>query len=62
MRFREDVVGRMPTIEEIEELRIEPGTPVLSVTRTAFTEDGTPVEVSYVVLDAGEFMLRYDID
>ena len=62
VRFREDVVGRMPTIEEIEELRIEPGTPVLSVTRTAFTEDGTPVEVSYVVLDAGEFMLRYDID
>lgn len=62
VRFREDVVGRMPTIEEIEELRIEPGTPVLSVTRTAFTQDGTPVEVSYVVLDAGEFMLRYDID
>ena len=61
VRFREDVVGRMPTIEEIEELRIEPGTPVLSVTRTAFTQDGTPVEVSYVVLDAGEFMLRYDI-
>ena len=60
--FREDVVGRMPTIEEIEELRIEPGTPVLAVTRTAFTADGTPVEVSHVVLDAGEFMLRYDID
>lgn len=62
VRFREDVVARMPTIEEIEELRIEPGTPVLSVTRTAFTQDGAPVEVSYVVLDAGEFMLRYDID
>lgn len=62
VRFREDVVGRMPTIEEIEELRIEPGTPVLSVTRTAFTQDDTPVEVSHVVLDAGEFMLRYDID
>jgi GntR family transcriptional regulator len=62
VRFREDVVGRMPTIEEIEELRIEPGTPVLAVTRTAFTQDDTPVEVSYVVLDAGEFMLRYDID
>jgi GntR family transcriptional regulator len=61
VKFREDVVGRMPTIEEIEELRIEPGTPVLSVTRTAFAKDGTAVEVSYVVLDAGEFMLRYDI-
>ncbi|MCP2265040.1 GntR family transcriptional regulator [Promicromonospora thailandica] len=62
VRFREDVVARMPSIEEIEELRIEPGTPVLSVTRTAYTQDDTPVEVSYVVLDAGEFMLRYDID
>ncbi|MFI6424780.1 GntR family transcriptional regulator [Promicromonospora sp. NPDC050880] len=61
VRFREDVVARMPSIEEIEELRIEPGTPVLSVTRTAFAKDDTPVEVSYVVLDAGEFMLRYDI-
>lgn len=62
VRFREDVVARMPSIEEIEELRIEPGTPVLSVTRTAFAKDDTPVEVSYVVLDAGEFMLRYDVD
>jgi GntR family transcriptional regulator len=61
VRFREDVVGRMPTIEEIEELRIEPGTPVLAVTRTAFTKDGSAIEVSHVVLDAGEFMLRYDI-
>jgi len=61
-RFREDVVARMPSIEEIEELRIEPGTPVLAVTRTAYTADGTPVELSHVVLDAGEFMLRYDID
>ena len=62
VRFREDVVARMPTIEEIEELRIEPGTPVLAVTRTAYTQDGAPVELSHVVLDAGEFMLRYDID
>lgn len=62
VRFREDVVARMPSIEEIEELRIEPGTPVLAVTRTAFAADGTPVELSHVVLDAGEFMLRYDID
>lgn len=61
VRFREDVVGRMSTIEEIEELRIEPGTPVLAVTRTAFTKDGSAIEVSHVVLDAGEFMLRYDI-
>ncbi|WP_206074465.1 GntR family transcriptional regulator [Antribacter gilvus] len=62
VRFREDVVGRMPTIEEIRELRIEPGTPVLAVTRTAYDAEGTAVEVAEIVLDAGEFVVRYDFE
>lgn len=60
VRFREDVVGRMPTIEEVRELRIEPGTPVLAVTRTAYDASGRAVEVAEIVLDAGEFVVRYD--
>ncbi|RPF19607.1 GntR family transcriptional regulator [Myceligenerans xiligouense] len=62
VRFHEDVVARMPTIEEIEALRIEPGTAVLQVMRTALDAQGLAVEYSRIVLDGGEFMLRYDFD
>ncbi|MCF4123573.1 GntR family transcriptional regulator [Antribacter sp. KLBMP9083] len=62
VRFREEVVGRMPTIEEVRAMYIEPGTPVLAVTRTAFDAAGTAVEVSEITLDAGEFVVRYDFE
>lgn len=61
-RFREEVVGRMPTIEEVRAMYIEPGTPVLAVTRIGYDADGAAVELSEIILDAGEFVVRYDFE
>lgn len=60
--FREDIVGRMPTKAESEELAVPAGTPVFVLTRTAVTEQGDRVEVNVMVMDAGSYVLRYDFD
>lgn len=60
--FREDVIARMPSTAEREALQIAPGTPVLDITRTAVTSDGTPVEVNHMTLDAAAFVTRYDFE
>jgi GntR family transcriptional regulator len=43
----------MPLAEETERLEHPPGTSVVEITRTAFTADGTPVEVNEMTADAG---------
>jgi GntR family transcriptional regulator len=59
-RFREDLRSRMPVADETERLELPPGTPVVEITRTAYTADGTPVEVNEMVADAGSYIFRYD--
>lgn len=61
-RFQEEIVSRMPTQAETEELAIAAGTPVFRVTRVAFSEDGRPVEVNEMMLDASAYVLEYDFD
>lgn len=58
-RFIEDIVGRMPTKDEVASLELPSGSPVLAITRTAFTESGREVEVNDMVLDARSYVLRY---
>jgi GntR family transcriptional regulator len=59
--FREDVRARMPHPEETEALGLpSPGTPVVDIVRTAFTDAGLPVEVNEMTLDASAYILRYD--
>ncbi|GAB3172542.1 GntR family transcriptional regulator [Myceligenerans halotolerans] len=60
--FREDIVSRMPTRAEKEELQMQAATPVYIITRTAVTQDGTPVEVNIMTADASAYVLRYDFD
>lgn len=62
VHFREDVISRMPTPAESSALQIDPGTPVLVITRTAATADGMPVELNHMTLDAAAFVIRYDFD
>lgn len=62
VRFREEVRSRMPSTAEIEQLRLLPGTPVVLISRTAFTADGRAVEVNDMILDASAYVLEYDID
>lgn len=62
-RFREDVRARMPQQHEITALDLSAfGTPVVEIVRTAFTEEGNPIEVNEMTLDASAYILRYDFE
>ncbi|MFF8978511.1 GntR family transcriptional regulator [Streptomyces cellulosae] len=58
--FREEIRSRMPSPDEVAQLGISPGTPVILIRRTTFTEQGRPVEVNEMALDAGSYVLEYD--
>lgn len=60
--FREDVIARMPSPAEADALQIAPGTPVFLIIRTAATQDGNPIEVNRMILNAATFVIRYDFD
>ncbi|SBW26533.1 GntR family transcriptional regulator [Candidatus Protofrankia californiensis] len=59
--FTEEVTARMPVDEERRTLRLVPGTPVLTVVRTAYDCDGVPVEVCDTVLAADRYLLNYEL-
>ncbi|MFB7647159.1 GntR family transcriptional regulator [Streptomyces sp. NPDC056084] len=61
-RFREEVRARMPVGEEAKALKLAAGVPVIHIVRTAFEEDGRPLEVNEMVLDGNTYLLQYDID
>jgi GntR family transcriptional regulator len=58
-RFQEDVSARMPLPDEARALRLSAGMPVIRVVRTAFDDQGTPVEVNDMVLAADRYELTY---
>jgi GntR family transcriptional regulator len=60
--FTEEVRARMPQPREAQMLALPPGTPVIFVSRTAFTAGGVPVELNEMVLDASSYVLQYDFD
>jgi GntR family transcriptional regulator len=60
-KFVEEVTARMPTADERRRLQLAPGTPVLTVLRTAFDTSGHPVEVCDTVKAAPAFVLEYDL-
>ncbi|MER7153388.1 GntR family transcriptional regulator [Streptomyces lydicus] len=61
VRFVEEVRSRMPSQEETERLRLGEGTPVVEIYRTALTEEGRPVEVNRMLLNAGVYVMEYHI-
>ncbi|TLS45976.1 GntR family transcriptional regulator [Streptomyces montanus] len=61
VRFVEELRSRMPSQEETERLHLTEGTPVVEIYRTALTEDGRPVEVNRMLLDAGVYVMEYHI-
>ncbi|MBM7770867.1 GntR family transcriptional regulator [Actinokineospora baliensis] len=61
VRFREELRSRMPRAEESEALRLDQGTPVICITRTAYTADDRAVEVNEMTLDAGAYILEYHL-
>lgn len=59
-RFSEEVSARMPTAAERRRLGLSPGTPVITLIRTAFDVNGRPVEVCDTVKSAPAYVLQYD--
>jgi GntR family transcriptional regulator len=59
-RFTEEVTARMPTADERRRLRLSPGTPVLTVLRTAYDTEGRAVEACDTVKAAPAYVLEYD--
>jgi GntR family transcriptional regulator len=45
---------------ETEKVQLPPGTPVVEITRVAYTGDGTPVGVNEMTADAGSCVFRYE--
>lgn len=60
--FREEIRSRMPSKDEMTQLSMAAGTPVVLICRTAFTDQGRPVEVNEMTLDAASYVLEYDFD
>ncbi|MBA2395298.1 MAG: GntR family transcriptional regulator [Ktedonobacteraceae bacterium] len=56
----EDVIGRLPTKEEQDWLKVTRSTPVLEVIRINQAEDGTIVMVNRLIFVASYFVLSYD--
>jgi len=62
VHFREEIRSRMPTKDEAARLSISAGTPVILICRTAFADEGRPVEINEMTLDAASYILEYDFD
>ncbi|MCK2238116.1 MULTISPECIES: GntR family transcriptional regulator [unclassified Crossiella] len=58
--FVESVSTRPATQQELTELRLAPGTPVLAVTRVAYDSTGRPVEINDMVLVGDRYELVYE--
>jgi GntR family transcriptional regulator len=62
VHYREEVRVRMPSQEEAGRLGLSTGSPVILVCRTAFADNGKPVEVNEMTMDAAAYILEYDFD
>ncbi|CAM5542341.1 GntR family transcriptional regulator OS=Streptomyces tendae OX=1932 GN=F3L20_29300 PE=4 SV=1 [Streptomyces tendae] len=62
VHFREEIRSRMPSQDEATQLAMSAGTPVILVCRTAFTDEGRPLEINEMTLDAASYILEYDFD
>jgi GntR family transcriptional regulator len=60
VKFREELRCRMPSVDEVEDLGLAAGTPVVEMCRSAMRADGRVVEVNRMILDASRYLLVYD--
>ncbi|ANZ42858.1 GntR family transcriptional regulator [Lentzea guizhouensis] len=58
-KFVEELRVRMPREPEREALELAQGTPIILITRKAYTADDRPVEVNEMVLDSSAYLLEY---
>jgi GntR family transcriptional regulator len=60
-RFSEEVTARMPTVDEIRALLLQPGVPVIRLVRVAYDVDEIPVEACDTVMAADRYVLSYEL-
>lgn len=60
VHFRKEVRSRMPSKDEVSRLGMSSGTPAILICRTAFADEGRPVEINEMMLDAASYILEYD--
>ncbi|WP_217167232.1 GntR family transcriptional regulator [Streptomyces sp. AC512_CC834] len=60
VHFREEIRSRMPSKDEVAQLSMSAGTPAILVCRTAYTDEGRPVEINEMTLDAASYILEYE--
>jgi GntR family transcriptional regulator len=57
--FQEDVTARMPSPDEVTQLQLSAGSPVLAIRRVVWGPAGRALEINNMVGDAGSYVLRY---
>jgi GntR family transcriptional regulator len=57
----DEIITRMPTPDEIERLRMSPGTPVAEHIRTGYTAEDRAVRVMVSIIPGDALILRYTI-
>jgi GntR family transcriptional regulator len=62
VRWVEELSVRMPNPDETRTLELGPGTPVVIMTRLAYTAEDRPIEVSEMTFDASAYSFVYDIE
>ncbi|MEU5617551.1 GntR family transcriptional regulator [Streptomyces sp. NPDC047802] len=60
--FREELRVRMPSADDSARLHLSSTTPVIKISRTAYTEAGRAVEVNEMTLDSLAYVLEYDFE
>jgi len=60
-RSIDDLECRMPTLREVEALKLAPGVPVVRVLRTVYDSDEAAVEVQDTVAAADKHQFRYEV-
>jgi GntR family transcriptional regulator len=59
-RYVDELIVRMPLVDEVKALRLLPGTPVASLLRTYYTSSGAPFEVARYILPGDRTTLVYE--
>lgn len=61
VRSVDDVIARMPSPNEVGDLHLAPGVPVIRVLRTIYDGKGQPLEVQESIAAADRHELRYEV-
>ena len=62
IRVVDDISARMPTADESQRLRLDPGTPVIVHIRVGYDPEDSPVRVAVSALPTDKHLTRYELE